>query len=192
MALPVKLCLAVVVIVALGVSAEDLSFKDEVARDEDWLDPSNMFKSKATYQTENFLEPQSVGEDLVVRPLSTRERNECREQRKELNTCKRKLKDLQLLRQLVDTSYDEPCTDREFIYLRRLALTLVNKAKIPRNAPRSNVKLELYLSARDLNRIRELVTDADCEGSAEIERTLSRTLTSGKATLIDKIPTSWY
>lgn len=36
------------------------------------------------------------------------------------------------------------------------------------------------------------IVDADCEGSAEIERTLSKTLANGKATPVDKIPTSWY
>ncbi|XP_022666140.1 uncharacterized protein LOC111271588 isoform X2 [Varroa jacobsoni] len=198
MALVLKLYLLSVTLVALSANAEDLSFKDEIVRDENWLDPSNMFISKAghslkVYGDEHGSRGDGSDDDaVVVRPLSTRERNECREQRKELITCQKKLKDLQLLRQLINTSYDEPCTDREFIYLRRLALTLVNKAKIPKHAPRSNVKLELYLSAKDVNRIKELVTDADCEGSAEIERTLSKTLANGKATPVDKIPTSWY
>lgn len=75
MSLLLKSLLVALAIATVSANTDDLSFKDEVARDEDWLDPTNMFISKSSYKSEDRSDRSSVvadGDNVVVRPLSTR------------------------------------------------------------------------------------------------------------------------
>lgn len=75
MAWLLKLCIVSVAFAGLHANTDDLSFKDEIVRDEEWLDPTNMFISKSSFDADSATEPRIVavaGDDVVVRPLSTR------------------------------------------------------------------------------------------------------------------------
>lgn len=75
MACSVKYAFLVLALAGFYVQADDLSFKDEVVRDEEWLDPANMFVSKSAYNVDTGAGSRVAAvddEDVVVRPLSTR------------------------------------------------------------------------------------------------------------------------
>lgn len=69
-----KVCLLAFVAFTAGLT-DDLSFKDEIVRDEDWLDPTNMFISKSSYNNDVRKRQEATikeGDEIVVRPLTTR------------------------------------------------------------------------------------------------------------------------
>jgi len=90
---------------------------------------------------------------------------------------------LNLLRHLVDTGDDEPCGDREFIYLRRLALNLINKIKFAKAAPKSKaVKVELYIPAKDIEMMEDIARGPkNCDqGFNDLRLSIARVLNSAQ------------
>lgn len=106
---------------------------------------------------------------------------DCKAMRREAKKCAEQVKQLRLSQVLADGQHD-----REFIYLRRLALNVIYSARFGGDEMPSNVKFEILLSADDVATLEKLATDASSK-SSQLEQKLSTILTSSVVTP-DELP----
>lgn len=106
---------------------------------------------------------------------------DCKAMRREAKKCGEQVKQLRLSQVLADGQHD-----REFIYLRRLALNVIYSAKFGGDEMPSNVKFEILLSSDDVATLEKLATDASAK-SSQLEQKLSTILTSSVVTP-DELP----
>lgn len=101
---------------------------------------------------------------------------DCKALRRETKKCGEQVKQLRLSQVLADGEHD-----REFIYLRRLALNVIYSAKFGGDEMPSNVKFEILLSSDDVKMLEKLAMDAGTK-SSQLEQRLSAILTSSVVT----------
>lgn len=101
---------------------------------------------------------------------------DCKALRRETKKCGEQVKQLRLSQVLADGGHD-----REFIYLRRLALNVIYSAKFGGDEMPSNVKFEILLSSDDVKMLERLAMDAGTK-SSQLEQRLSAILASSMVT----------
>ncbi|XP_065301604.1 uncharacterized protein [Dermacentor albipictus] len=106
---------------------------------------------------------------------------DCKAMRREAKKCGEQVKQLRLSQVLADGQHD-----REFIYLRRLALNVIYSAKFGGDEMPSNVKFEILLSSDDVATLEKLATDGNSK-SSQLEQKLSTILSSSVVTP-DELP----
>uniref|UniRef100_A0A131YM29 Chloride channel CLIC-like protein 1 n=1 Tax=Rhipicephalus appendiculatus TaxID=34631 RepID=A0A131YM29_RHIAP len=106
---------------------------------------------------------------------------DCKAMQSEAKKCGEQVKKLRLSQVLADGQHD-----REFIYLRRLALNVIYSAKFGGDEMPSNVKFEILLSSDDVATLEKLAKDAGAKAS-QLEQKLSTILTSSVVTP-DELP----
>lgn len=106
---------------------------------------------------------------------------DCKAMRRETKKCGEQVKQLRLSQVLADGQHD-----REFIYLRRLALNVIYSARFGGDEMPSNVKFEILLSSDDVATLEKLATDGNSK-SSELEQKLSTILSSSVVTP-DELP----
>lgn len=106
---------------------------------------------------------------------------DCKTLRRETKKCGEQVKQLRLSQVLADGEHD-----REFIYLRRLALNVIYSAKFGGDEMPSNVKFEILLSSDDVKTLERLAMDAKTK-SSQLEQRLSAILASSVVTP-DELP----
>lgn len=106
---------------------------------------------------------------------------DCKAMRREARKCGEQVKQLRLSQVLADGQHD-----REFIYLRRLALNVIYSAKFGGDEMPANVKFEILLSSDDVATLEKLATDGSTK-SSQLEQKLSTILTSSVVTP-DELP----
>lgn len=106
---------------------------------------------------------------------------DCKALRRETKKCGEQVKQLRLSQVLADGQHD-----REFIYLRRLALNVIYSARFGGDEMPSNVKFEILLSSDDVATLEKLATDGNSK-SSQLEQKLSTILSSSVVTP-DELP----
>lgn len=106
----------------------------------------------------------------------------CREMEKDLEKCQNDLQAVRLRAVLSDVESPQAAAagcdkDRQFVYLRRLALSLVYNAKFGRRNIQSKVKLSILLSPEEVSTLEQLAQQSESQ-SSELESHLSAILAS--------------
>ncbi|XP_077490030.1 uncharacterized protein LOC144100963 [Amblyomma americanum] len=131
----------------------------------------------------SIVDGETATEDEVPAPSCGNQRCDCdcKALRRESKKCAEQVKQLRLSQVLVDGAHD-----REFIYLRRLALNVIYSAKFGSDEMPSNVKFEILLSSDDVATLEKLATNAGTK-SSQLEQKLSTILSSSVVTP-DELP----
>lgn len=146
---------------------------------------------------ESVVDGETTTDDEVLAPSCDKQRCDCdcKALRRESKKCAEQVKQLRLSQVLVDGAHD-----REFIYLRRLALNVIYSAKFGGDEMPSNVKFEILLSSDDVTTLEKLATNVGTK-SSQLEQKLSTILSSslvipeelphGANTLLGRLAQAW-